>query len=69
MKNKQKLSLSVPDMMCVHCEATIEKALAALGAKAKANNLSKEVTVVYDGTLLDEARIRAAITDAGYTIA
>ena len=64
---KQKLVLTVPDMMCHHCEATIEKALAALGAKAKANSLNKEVTVRFDDSVTPQ-QIRQAILDAGYQL-
>ena len=68
MKNKQKLVLTVPDMMCVHCEATITKALAALGVKARANHLAKEVVAVYDAARIDPAQIRQTILEAGYTV-
>ena len=64
---QHKIVLTVPDMMCPHCEATIEKALAALGAKAKANSLNKEVVVRYDDSI-GEAQIRQAILDEGYRI-
>ena len=64
---KQKLVLTVPDMTCVQSEATIQKALAALGAKAKANSLNKEVMVRYDAPLT-EAKIRQAILEAGYRL-
>ena len=68
MKNKQKLVLTVPDMMCVHCEGTIQRALAAIGAKAKANHLAKEVVVTYDAAQLTPDGIRQAIVEAGYTV-
>ena len=55
-------------MMCVHCEATIQKALAAIGAKGRANSLSKEVVVTYGGDKLSDEAVRQAIIDAGYTI-
>ncbi len=65
---KDKATIGVSDMMCAHCEASVEKALAAVGVKAKADHLKKEVAVQYDGAKISIDEIRSAIQEAGYTV-
>ncbi|MBW6506054.1 MAG: cation transporter [Rhodobacteraceae bacterium] len=54
--------LSVPDMSCGHCKATIEAALAAVGARASFDMPARQVTV----SGLPAATLLAALKGAGY---
>ena len=61
-----KKTVIIEGMMCAHCVAHVEKALTALpGVKATVDLTSG--TAVVEGDVTDEA-IRAAVTDAGYTV-
>ena len=61
-----KKTVTIEGMMCAHCVAHVEKALTALpGVKATVDLTSG--TAVVEGDVTDEA-IRAAVTDAGYTV-
>ncbi len=61
-----KKTVTIEGMMCAHCVAHVEKALTALpGVKATVDLTSG--TAVVEGDVTDEA-IRAAITEAGYTV-
>ncbi|TXF89348.1 heavy-metal-associated domain-containing protein [Neolewinella aurantiaca] len=53
---------------CGMCKASIEKQLTALdGVKEAVLDLeTKQVTVTYKGKKVDEAKLRQAISDAGY---
>lgn len=53
----------VEDMTCGHCTATIEKAVAEAGGRAKTDLASH--TVEIEG--LDAARAAEVIREAGYT--
>ena len=66
---KDTVIITVTDMMCAHCEASVEKALAALGVKAKADRTAKQVTVHYDAAKVSVEAIKAAIVEAGFTVA
>jgi copper chaperone len=57
------MKLSVPDMSCGHCKATIEKAVTAAGGTVSVDLDWHEVTV--DG--LDPARAEDVIRQAGFT--
>jgi len=54
--------LSIPDMSCGHCKATIESALAAVGGKASFDMENREIEV--DG--LPQSTVLAALKAAGY---
>ena len=60
------LTYSVPGMHCGHCEKAVSEDVSAVaGVESVAVDLdSKRVTVV--GTDLDDAKLRAAIDEAGY---
>lgn len=61
-----KKTVTIEGMMCAHCVARVEKALTALpGVKATVDLTSG--TAVVEGDVTDEA-IRAAVTEAGYTV-
>jgi copper chaperone len=63
------LIYTVPGMHCGHCERAVSEEVSAVsGVESVAVNLdSKSVTVV--GTALDDAKLRAAIDEAGYKAA
>ena len=63
------ISYSVPGMRCDHCERAVSDELTALeGVESVDVDLeTKLVTVV--GTLLEDAKLRAAIDEAGYEAA
>ena len=67
----QEQVLSVPDISCEHCVATINKALGALpGVESVRNDIpSKTVTLRYDPGQVTIDNIEATLDDAGYTIA
>ncbi len=61
----------VPDMSCAHCKSAIEDSLNEISGveEASADPDSKVVEVAYDEDQVGEDKIKAAIEDAGYTIA
>jgi len=65
---KNTAVIGVEDMMCAHCEASVEKALASLGVKAKADRTKKQVEVVYDAKKVTIEAMKAAITEAGFSV-
>ena len=61
--------LKVDGMMCMHCEATVKKALEEIDGVAAAypDHKKKEVRVELDKDVADDI-LEKAITDKGYTI-
>jgi copper chaperone CopZ len=61
-----EITYTVPDMSCAHCERAVSEALLSVAgvAAVDVDLASKLVTV--RGTELDDARLRAAIEEAGY---
>ena len=55
----------IEGMMCKHCVAHVEKAIKALGVEVEVDLEGGKATV--QGDVTDEA-LRAAVTDAGYTV-
>jgi copper chaperone len=59
----------VPEMSCAHCERAVrDEVLAIAGVEAVDVDLHAK-TVLVHGVDLDDARLRAAIGDAGYEAA
>ena len=62
-------TILINGMMCEHCENHVKKALEALdfveGATAS-HEQNKAVVTLKEGASLDEAAVKAAISDAGY---
>ncbi len=57
----------IEGMMCAHCQAHVEKALNALpGVAATVDLEAKTATVT--GSLPEDAILRKAVEDAGYTV-
>lgn len=66
MTSVSALNLVVPGMTCGHCVAAVTEEVAKVSGVADvAIDLDTKLVVV-TGTALDEASIRAAITEAGY---
>jgi len=65
----ETLTYTVPGMHCDHCERAVTEEVSAVpGVESVAVDLeSKRVVVVGSG--LDDARVRAAIDEAGYEAA
>ena len=66
-ENKMKKMIYVNGMSCAHCQAAVEKALAAVAGveSAKVNLEKKFAEVSLAGDVLDETLLRA-VNDAGY---
>lgn len=55
--------LSIPDMTCGHCRASVEAALAPLAAKVAVDLPARQVTV--EGAA-EPARLIAALSEVGF---
>ena len=64
----ETVTYNVPGMHCAHCERAVTGEVSAVaGVESVAVDLdSKRVTVVGSG--LDDAKLRAAIDEAGYEV-
>ncbi|OEG00150.1 hypothetical protein BHF71_05980 [Vulcanibacillus modesticaldus] len=69
--NETKITLTVEGMTCGHCKSSIEKALSELdGVKSAVVDIeAKKVDVSYDSGKVTVDAIKAAIEDAGYSVA
>lgn len=65
----ETLTYTVPEMHCGHCERAVSEEVSAVtGVESVTVDLeTKRVTVV--GEALDDAKLRAAIDEAGYEAA
>ena len=64
-----EITYRVPDLSCAHCKrAVTEEVLAVDGVESVEVDLDTKLVVVRGGDL-DDARLRAAIDDAGYEAA
>ena len=64
--NPKKLRMKIYGMTCDHCEATVMRALESAGAReAKADFRREEAVFTVEGEV-DEAKLAAAVRDAGY---
>jgi copper chaperone len=64
-----ELTFSVPEMSCEHCVRAVSQELEQVeGVASVAVDLGTKLVVV-QGAGLDDARLRAAIADAGYDAA
>lgn len=62
-------TLHVEGMMCQHCQARVEKALAAVkGVKSVQVNLEEKTAQVECGLLVSDKALTKAVTDAGYEV-
>lgn len=62
--------LSVPDMSCGHCKATVESALLAVDGVQRASvDLDAKTVSVDHADSVSEDTLRGAVTAAGYSVA
>ena len=60
--------LSIKGMSCGHCVARVEAAVSSIqGVTSVKVNLGQKTAVV-EGTVLDDARLREAVAEAGYEV-
>jgi copper chaperone CopZ len=65
----ETITYSVPGMSCSHCEAAVTEEVAAVtGVESVDVDLATKLVTVR-GAHLDDARLRAAIEEAGYEAA
>ncbi len=64
----EHITLSVPDVSCAHCVASVDEALSGIdGVSTVTTDLgSKEVAVSFDPTHVSIDRLTAALDEAGY---
>ena len=64
----EHITLSVPDVSCAHCVASVDEALSGIdGVNTVTTDLgSKQVAVSFDPAHVSVDRIAAALDDAGY---
>lgn len=62
--------ITVPDMSCGHCEATVTEAVRSVAGvvDVQVDLESKKVTVKFDESKTNEAAIKQAIADSGYEV-
>ena len=66
-KEENEMKISVNGMMCAHCEAHVQKALEAIdGIESAVADHEKNLVTIKSTKEVDEASIRAAVTEAGY---
>ena len=64
-----KKILTVEGMMCGHCQAHVTKALQAVaGVDAVEVDLAKKQATVTFSREVDDAALKAAVSDAGYEV-
>ncbi len=61
-----EITYRVPDMSCGHCRQAVSKELLSVGGVESVDVDLQTKLVVVRGNELDDARLRAAIDDAGY---
>lgn len=66
-----RVVLTVPDISCSHCEATVKEALTPLaGVRTVRVDLpTKHVTVDYDAAQVDIDRLKTVLADEEYPVA
>ena len=66
-----RVILTVPDISCSHCEATVKGALAPLPGvrEVRVDISTKRVTVQYDEGQVDVERFKAALQEEDYPVA
>jgi copper chaperone CopZ len=63
--------LTVPDISCSHCEATVKQALQPVAGvrRVTVDIPAKRVTVEYDAAQTDVDRFKAVLADEDYPVA
>ena len=66
-KENKEMKIKVNGMMCAHCEAHVKKALEAIdGIESAVASHEENLVTITNSKDVDEALIKAAVTDAGY---
>jgi copper ion binding protein len=62
--------IKIEGMMCGHCQTNVEKAIEAIEgiSEVKVDLAAKQATVTFDPDVASLDAIKAAVTDAGYTV-
>ncbi len=69
-KENKQMKIKVNGMMCAHCEAHVKKALEAIdGIESVTASHEENLVTVNSSKDVDEALIKAAVTEAGYEYA
>jgi copper chaperone len=61
-------TLSIEGMSCKHCVEHVRNALVGLPGVSGADVDLKKKRAIVSGTALDEAAMRAAVSEAGYSV-
>lgn len=61
-----KMTVKIQGMMCGHCVRAVKNAIEALGVKAEVSLENKEAVI--EAPAIDEAAVRAAVEEEGYTV-
>ena len=64
-----EITYRVPGVSCAHCESALGKELSAVDGVERVEVDLERKLVVVRGRALDDARLRAAIDEAGYEAA
>ena len=69
-KENNEMKIKVNGMMCAHCEAHVKKALEAIdGIDSAVASHEENLVTITNSKEVDEAAIKAAVTEAGYEYA
>ena len=70
VKENKEMKIKVNGMMCAHCEAHVKKALEAIdGIESAVASHEENMVTLTNSKDVDEALIKAAVTEAGYEYA
>lgn len=69
--NVEQIVVTTPDMSCEHCVASIESNVRELAGvqSVKADLSTQKVTIAFDPSRVDRAKIESTLDDAGYPVA
>jgi copper chaperone len=62
----ETITYEVPGVHCAHCEAAIKQEVGGVEGVERVKVDLDEKKVIISGSALDDARLRAAIDEAGY---
>ena len=61
-------TMKIEGMMCTHCSSRVEKALNAIDGVSATVDLESKTATVHAEPQVDDAALKAAVEDAGYTV-
>ena len=65
----ETITFGVPGVHCAHCEAAIKQEVSSVEGVERVEVDLEAKKVIVSGSALDDARLRAAIDEAGYDVA